>query len=137
MFFRRFVRDDDAFHGAGAADFARDGARVDVVEARHALLRQEVGEAFFIVPVRPVRGELADNEAMDERFARLHEDVGDAVVADERIRERQNLAAVRRIGQAFLIADNARIEHDFARGRRFIQKIPCEDAAVFEDEFSL
>ena len=136
LLLRRVIRDNDAFHRAGIADFPRDSARVDIVEARHALCSQEVRKALFIMPVRAVRGELADDEAMHEGLARLHEDVSDAVVADERIRQRQNLAAVRRVGQAFLIADHAGVEYDFARGRRFIQEIPREDAAVFEDEFS-
>ena len=131
---RGILGDNDALHRAGIADLTRDSARVDVVEARDALFCQKVREACLIVPVAAVLA--ADDEAIDERLARLHEDVRNAVVADHRIRQRQDLAAVRRVRQAFLIADHAGIEDNFTRCLDIVQEFPVEYAAVFQDQFS-
>ena len=66
------------------------------------------------MPVAPVLAKFTDDKAVDERFPRLHEDIGNTIVADHRIGQRKKLTAVRGICQTFLIADHARIEDDLA-----------------------
>ena len=49
-------------------------------------------------------------------FLGLHVFPVDAIVADVRIRQGDDLAAVARVGEDFLIAGEGRVEHDFADG---------------------
>jgi hypothetical protein len=57
----------------------------------------------------------------------------DAVVADVRIRERDDLLAVARVGQDFLVAGDRRVEHDFAGGGAGgADRIAEKDRAVCE-----
>ena len=61
--------------------------------------------------------------------------VDDAVVADLRARHRDDLPGVRRIGQDFLVAGHAGVEHDFAGGlARRARRVAFEPGAVFERE---
>jgi len=56
-----------------------------------------------------------------------------AVIADERIRHRDDLALVGRVGQDFLIAGHRGIETDFATRRRACAKaLSAKNRAVFE-----
>ena len=64
--------------------------------------------------------------------------VVDAVVADERIGHRHDLARVGRVGEHFLVAGHAGVEDDFAEGlARRAKRAAGEDGAVFEGQFRL
>ena len=69
-------------------------------------------------PIRaPVAGHrrlVADDEARHLRRPRLDVVRRHAVVADLGTRHRHDLTRVRRVGQHFLIAGHARVEHDLA-----------------------
>src|SRR5439155_17937890 len=56
------------------------------------------------------------DESRDLKTTRFDILSGDAIVADFRTRHRDDLSGIRRIGQYFLVAGHARVEHDFAGG---------------------
>ncbi len=57
----------------------------------------------------------------------------DSIVADQRIRHRDNLAAIRRICQHLLIAGHRRIETNLADGRPDrAKRFTVKDAPIFE-----
>ena len=81
--------------------------------------------------VRREARQVADHESRGEGLTRL--DVVDvhADVADVRIRERDDLAGVGRIGEDLLVAGHRRVEDDFARGVALgADRATSEDAAV-------
>ena len=60
---------------------------------------------------------------------------GDAVVADQRERERENLPTVRRVGQRLRVADHGRVEDHLTRGRALSTKgESLEPCAVTQHE---
>ena len=79
------------------------------------LARPQVGvEVAVRAEVARHAGEFADDEAVDLQAARLPVLGVDAVVADERVGHRDDLAGVGRVGEDFLIAGHGGVEHDFA-----------------------
>ena len=73
---------------------------------------QEIGQAALAAPV----GDSSRHRLHHQRFrldaVRLHVFGVDAVVADLRIRQRDDLPAVARIGEDFLVAGHGRVEND-------------------------
>ena len=59
----------------------------------------------------------------------------DAVVANVRLGQRDNLLAVARVGQYFLVTGHGRVEHDFSDGlTSCADGYSCKDRAVCERE---
>ncbi len=89
-------------------------------------------------PVGTGPGKFADDQALDVRTGGFVVFGVGAVVADFRIGEDYNLAAVGRIGENFLIASNGSIENDFAVAFTFgAVTFASEDSTVFERKRSL
>ena len=109
---------------------ARHSARIDAMQAGYALLAQEICQRSFRLPVAANITKLRYNETVDKGFARFHEAFRHAIIADQRIRQGHDLAAIRGVGQNLLIARHARIEYDFAECFRFIQQFTGKGAAV-------
>ena len=81
---------------------------------------------------------LAHDQALDIRTRGFVVFGVGAVVADFRIGENYNLAAVGRIGENFLIASDGSIKNDFAVTFAFgAVSFASEDSAVFERKRSL
>src|SRR5262249_32834614 len=59
--------------------------------------------------------QLANDKPFDMRLARFEVFGIDAVITDERISHADDLPAIRRIGEHFLVAGHARIENDLAK----------------------
>ena len=74
----------------------------------------------------------------DETFSTRIELLRRAVVADKRISQRDDLSAIGRVGQNFLVARHARVKDNFAFGRRVgaAEKLPAKGRAVFENQFA-
>ena len=87
---------------------------------------QKAVQRLLRAPVARRVGEFLDDEAGDLHPARLEIVGRDAVVADERVRQRDQLPGVGGIGQDLLIAGHAGIEDDFAdrRSRRAPKAVP-------------
>ena len=66
---------------------------------------------------RTGRRDLAHHDRARVRRVGLHERLGDAVVADHRIRVGDDLAAVARVGQRLLVAGHRSVEDDLAGDR--------------------
>ena len=104
-----------AGHRARAADVARQPPGVDARDARHLVPAEEAVEIVGRAPVRRPAGQIADDHAPASRGPRLVVALVDAVVPDVRIRERDDLPGVRRIGEDLLVARERGVEHDLAR----------------------
>src|SRR5581483_6403328 len=80
--------------------------------------------------------QFADDEALDLRLAGFAVVVVDAVIADQRIGHCHDLSLVGRVGDDFLIAGHAGVEHNFAsRFTGGAKAAAGVDRAVFERQF--
>jgi len=118
---------DDAAHDAARTQHARERARVDVGDRDDVVADEIVVKRTVGAPVAGERRGLAHDEARDVRHLRLGVAGRDAVIANLRRGHRHDLSRVRRIGEHFLVAGHARVEHDFTA--RFTVGA-CRDAAV-------
>ena len=110
--------EDAAAHRAGVADMADERARVDAGDG---------GDAAVAKPVEPaalggggvlgVAGVAHDRRAGVDAV-RLHGLLGDAVVADHRVGEGDELPRVRGVGDGLLVAGHRGVEDDLADGAR-------------------
>ena len=107
---------DHAAHDAARAQLPRQRARVDVGDRDDLVCDQVVAQRAFGAPVARDRRLFTHDESRDVRCLRLAVVVGDAVVADFRGGHGDDLSRVRRIGEHFLVAGHARVEHDLAGG---------------------
>ena len=96
------------------ADVQRERAGVDAVDAGDAIFAEVVVEALLAPPVARLR-EVADDEAGEEEPATLNVLGVDAVVADLRSGENDELPGVGGIGQNLLVARHASVEDHFAQ----------------------
>ena len=116
----------------------RVSARVSMSEMATMLVGDEVvAQRALRAPVARHRRLLAHDEAGHLRRARLDVLGRHAVVADLRARHRDDLSGVGRIGQHFLIAGHARVEHDLAArlafragGERRGTSVPSSSARI-------
>ena len=69
------------------------------------------------MPGEPDRRDLAHHDRAGVRRVGFHEGLGDAVVADHRIRVGDDLPAVARVGQRLLVAGHRGVEDDLAGHR--------------------
>ena len=132
---RRLVAGDGAHHHAVRAQVARQRARVDAGDRRHAGPGKVLVEASEALPVRGQVGQLADDEAAHLDASALVVAGVEAVVALQRVGHRQDLAAVGGVGKRLLVASHRGVEDHLAGGRDGrAEAIALEDAAVREDE---
>ena len=108
-------RAERAGHRPGVADVASEATGVDAGDSSEAVRLQERLEVAVAAPVAAPPSEIAHDHAAAERLATLAVVVRHAVVADVRIREGDDLARVRRVGDHLLVAGEHRVEHDLAR----------------------
>ena len=111
-------RADGAGDRAGVADHAGEAAGVDAGDAGDAVAAQHRVEVALRVAVARPAGQLAHHDAAAEQAAGLEVGRVHAVVADVRVRERDDLAGVARIGEDLLVAAQRGVEHDLAGRRR-------------------
>ena len=92
------VDDQRGTHRPGLAGLDGQHAGVDLADARDILVSQELFQRTLRKIVRRVIAPLADDHGLGLDAGRLEVVGVDAVVADERIGEKQRLALVGRIG---------------------------------------
>ena len=124
---------DDAAHHAARSQLPRERPRVDVGDGDDAVGDKVVAQRALRAPVAGHRRLLAHDEPSDMRRLRFPIRRRHAVVPDLRARHRHDLTGVRGVGQHFLIARHARVEHDFAAGHTFgAGGLSAEPRAVFQ-----
>ena len=116
--------EDAAAHRAGVADVAHERPRVDAGDRRHAAVAQPVeppalgGRAVLVVA-----GLAHDRRARVDAVG-LHRRGADAVVADVRVGEGDQLARVGGVGHRLLVARHRGVEDDLAGDRRRARRRP-------------
>jgi hypothetical protein len=100
---------------------------INAVDGGNTMLLQPLGQTLLRRPMRMLPTVGTDNQARNVNSAALkverqsiridHAFVRDAVIANERIGENENLAAIGWIRQGFGVSDHAGIEDDFTGGR--------------------
>ena len=103
---------------AAHAQFFCQRARVNALDARNAVFLQIFRQRKIRAPVADDRRKFADDKAGHVRPPRFHVQRIDAVIADERIGHRDDLALVGRVGEDFLVAGHGSVETNLAAGRR-------------------
>jgi len=91
-------------------------ARVDVLDPDDAVAREVGVETRARAEVRRDRRCLLHDEPVDPRPARLDVLVVDAVVADHRVRHRDDLASIGWIGEDLLVPLHGGMENHLTRG---------------------
>lgn len=136
---------DRSEHHSVLPEFLRERTRVDAGDPRNAVLLHPILQGALRVPMTERIADIRhdDRAHVDvlafEVFAEtelVERFLGHAVIADERIREDQNLSDVTGIRHRFRIPDHARVENDLAVGIAFRTKRPTrESRAVSQDKF--
>ena len=122
-------------HHAGGAQLLRERTSVDAVDARDAILREPGAQVGRGAPVGDDGRKVADDETSDVRTGGFEVVFIDAVVADLRGRHGDDLAEVGRVGEDFLVAGHARVEHDFAaEGGRSSERPAPKNGSIFKSE---
>ncbi len=125
-------------HGAQralAADVPRQGAGVDAADGEHVVSREPVEPARRRGPVEGVVDELAGDDRPGLRLVGLVARRVGAVVAVQRERVGDDLAAVRRVGGDLLVARHGRVEDDLAADRAGAgHGLAAVGGAVLEDQ---
>ncbi len=113
----------------------RDRARVGSDQSGNALLVEPRGQGLLGEMVRGMVRDLLDDRSGCAGAPVLRGASGDAVVADHRIRERENLPGVRRIGERLFVARHAGVKDRLAERRSLeSESMAFEAAAVGEEE---
>ena len=115
-------------HRTRLADVARQTARVDAGDARDPLCLQEPVEVVGGPPVRGPAREIADDDPTAMRCVSLGVVAVDPVVADVRVRERDDLARIRRVREDLLVPRERGVEHHFTRGHSVCGPVTDRDA---------
>ena len=129
---------------SGLADQAGEPPRVDPGDTGDAVRPQHRVEVVGGATVGVTTGELADDDAAARQsflctaHTRQRLEVGgvDPVVADVRVRERDDLPGIARVAEYLLVAAQRRVEHDLSCGRRQLgaEQFALEHRAVSQDE---
>ncbi len=136
--FAQRQRQDAAVLRAAAAQDAREAPRVEVGDGHRAFALQVVGERERAAEVGGADRQVLDDQAGGMDLLGLDVFLVDAVAADVRIRQRDDLPAVARVGEDLLVAGQRGVEHhlaDGATGRA--DRDPVEDRAVCESQEGL
>ena len=96
-------------------------------------------QVFIKAQIRPVIGidrrQFLHHKSRDVRLLAFDILTVDSVVADERIRHRDDLPFVGRIGQDFLVAGHGGVEDDFAFGGAGMAEGPAgEHRSIFQSK---
>ena len=119
-------RAERAAHRAVLAEAADERTRVDLLQRDDAPPREPVG---------PLGARAPHHDALGPDAARLEQRLVDAVVADERRREREHLTRIARVGDGLLVAGRGRREAGLAGGDPGrADGASGEDGAVLEHE---
>ena len=107
---------EGAGQGAVGAQVSRESSRVDAHDGRDAVMAQEPLEWSDRTPVGGHVREFAHHHALAPRSQRLVVERRDAVVADVRIGEADDLTGVAGVGDDLLIARERGVEDELAAG---------------------
>lgn len=128
---------DDAAQGAMHANAPRQSAGIDAGDADDAMLLEKRGQRTGRPEIAGAKRQFLHDETRKERPHRFKVFGIDAVVADERKCHRDDLAAVRRVREYFLITGHRRVEHDFAGfGAGRAERGAREDGSIFQRELA-
>ena len=106
-------------------------SRIDAPNAGNLILLHHFGERLGIAEVARTVAVFPHDHAADGRRARFIVFVGNAVVADQRIRHDHRLIGVGGVGQDLLIAHHGCVEHNFAYAvRACAERVAVVFAAV-------
>ena len=129
--------DDAPVLRAGRSQHASQAARVDVRDRHGAFALQVLRQGHRAAKARLENRQVLDDQAGRVNLARLDVFGVDPVVADVRIRQRDDLPAVARVGENFLVAGQRGVEHHFAGGLAGgTDRCAFENGAVCECEES-
>ncbi|MNY06805.1 hypothetical protein D3C86_1395780 [compost metagenome] len=110
-------------------------AGIDAGDGHHLFLLEVVGERVFLAEARGQNRQILDDQAggMDFRgfdVLTIHPDI-----ADMRIRQRDDLPGIARVGEDFLVTGDSGVEHHFADGMAgSADGIATKDRAVCKRE---
>ncbi len=123
-------------HRALGADVPRELARIHALDASDPVPLQVVLKGALRPPVAVGGAQLAHDQTGDPWARRLIILRRHPVVTDERGGHRHDLSCVGRIGQDFLIAGEARVEDDFAKGKFVVaaRQTPAKYRPVLQDQ---
>jgi hypothetical protein len=107
-------RDDAAVLGAAGAQQTGQSPGVDAGDRDDALVREVLWQRAAGAEARRLQRQLADDESGRVHARGFGVLVVDADVADMRVRQRDDLPAVARVGQDFLVTGQRGIENDLA-----------------------
>ena len=129
-------RAERAGHGAGVAQHARETTRVDAGNPGNSARGQHRVEARLGPMVAVAASQVANDHPTTVRPRCLVVDGRGAVVADVRIRERDDLTGITRVGDHLLVSRQHGVEHHFTgRDRRLgSDRLPFEYAAIGQNE---
>ena len=113
---------EKAVQRAAHAELLGERACINALDAGNTVLLKVVAERPIRAPVADDRRQLADDEARGVRPPRLDVLRVHAVVADERVGHRHDLALVGRVGENLLIPGHRGVETHLATGRRLRAK---------------
>src|SRR5438093_1415413 len=126
----RSVRVAERAFGPESAD---EGARVDPYQTGHAVRPKISIEIHGALAARA--DEFADDEPFDPWAPALAGALERPVVADERVRQDDDLPVVGSVRRDLLVTGHRRVEHDLARGRRPVAEgLSPPRRAVFQSE---
>ena len=125
----------DAVELGQTAEFGKTPKGFDAGDAGNFMAFELGGERLLAAPIADDGRKLAHDESGDVGPVRLDIERVDAGVADERVGHRDDLAAIGRVGQDFLIAGHRRVETNFpVGGLGRAEGLAAPDAAVFKGE---
>ncbi len=131
----QFFGREHTAHRALVPEVPREGAGVYAFHTQDSVRLEQVREGAFAGPVARVGRVLADEDGCGLDPAGLVVAGDHAVVPDERVGEKQDLTAVRGVGDGLLVADHARREDDLAGDLAPSGEAPAlEGRPVFEDQ---
>ena len=131
-----FDRREHARHRSLHSDSADQGTRIDPFQSNDSRFAQIIVERTLRPVIARFATQLADNESGKRDSGAFDVFEIDAVIADQRVGHRDDLPAIRRIGENFLVAGHARVEHDLAKN--FAAGSKCgagENRAVGKGQF--
>ena len=127
---------EHALHRPVDAHPADQGPGVDAFQGHDAVAGQVFVQLAFGAEVAHPAARLANDEAGQVRLAAFHVFGVDPVIADLGIGHGDDLAAVARVGEDFLVAGHGGIEADFAVDfADGAEGLSGEDRAVFQGKF--
>jgi hypothetical protein len=111
-------------------------ARIEIPNDGDAVAHQIGAGGVVRTPIRSKRREFAHDERFDKRLAGFLIVVIRTDVADVRIRERDDLAAIAGIGENFLVTSEAGIKNDLAAtAGASARRAAVKDSPVLEREY--